>query len=1608
MTDTTKYEYDAFISYRHVRRDRAWAKWLVESLETYRTPKSLRAKGVPARLSRVFRDEDELPTSADLSDAIKTALAASRCLIVVCSSDTPSSLWVAREIAMFREMGRGDRIVALLVEGEPATSFPLGLTQAGVRKLGADGAAVETVEAREPLAADVRPREDESLRHLKAMARLRILALLFGCSFDELRQRDRERRRKRRLTLASLVTAVLAAAGIAGVWSWDHGRLKVKYFKHVTYRHLSPVGVGELSDAEHSHREASARFEYRRGLVERTAWVSSADVVVGEEPCEDQRIEYRANRTLARWVCRDRAGKVTGTSELLADKPIIEFRDRFGNLAPQKTTAPGETEARASSQLVRERYELDERGFAVRSWYQDPWGAPVTDRHGSYGRLYKYSKEGLVVETQEMDAQGGPMALRNGVSGWRSSFDGKLNLVSTVYIDGAGHPITHPDLGFAEKVFEYDDWGNRRRHLYRDDRGDPAVRDEEGLSALEFVFNDRGNPVEMRGFDTAGSRAIGKNGTSGWRQTFDKNGRVVSFVWTDVNGSRTTPKEGVAKRKLVYDQKGNLVGESYHDEAGRPTTEGRTRIASRRWEFGPAGDVTQASLHAVDGSPVLGEDGWATARYAYDQAGNLVLEQYLGRDGRPVRTKDGCASTATSYNRQGRPVESRCMGEDGEPAVNPRGFFRQTTTFDDAGRITEETTYGVAGAQVASIDGYARVTTKHDPRGNMLEQAYFAPGGQPALHAKERHARVTWLYDERGNVTEKSFWDESGRLVVNPVAGCARDLREYDAHGNWLRERFLDAQEKPVAPSQLGYASWKGTYESHGKMTLQEFFGPDGELVANPKFGAARFVWRYDDRGNSIETLCFGPDGLPTAWKGKKWSRSVMVRDAQSRIVEMAHYGPEGGLVEDDMLGGAARLVQQVDQQGRVVDLWLYGPNGSLKVIDRGFAGRTARWEGNRLVEQSLYDDQRRLLSGSKCGRQIYAYDGNGRVLEEACYGPDGRLALSLDDHCARHVFRYDSAGNQIERRCFGPDGELLAPDGRPALERKTYDGEGRQISESISGTPGKPATYAQGHSGWRRRFDEEGRVVEQVNLGADGKPMVIRGGYASAQAVYDAGGHLVEISLADEMGRPLAGPNRWTRCKASYDAGGNLVEVAFFDAAGAAVSGEDGYAVARFAYDAEGMVVEASYVGPDGKPARVGPGFARWVVRRDAAGKPQTLEAWEARFVAVEVFAPSGKRMDLTPVPRYRYLGLPLKVLKAGVWDSERNLRDVLAGRHGRLVQVVAAAIATSGRLPPGVDWRELVEVGFDGLVDGWELDDGFRESKSDKSAALYARAAMLAYLRHQWIASRAQGGQGAEPAPVDEQLRLLADKPMAAIAELWPAHSKNRSWSAAEAEAKRAAVETVVYGLATASLRSQAVDLSELSIDDELVQGALSRVVKRSSEQDQALVRRIHWEGQSYQEVASSLGISEQAAKAADLDLLQRFAEESRAMLDAEVGEKPPLAKGAAGAAGGRPRGRLGVEHGPVRATGSLRFLGLSRLRGARVSRTLPGSAAALAGVEPFDVIVAIGERSIGNYLDVVSTIEVLSAGATVELHVRRGRRELTLTATLQAPDAGVPDGR
>ena len=213
MTDipagAAAFRYRAFISYSH--RDAAWADWLHKAVERYRVPRALVGKTtvqgvVPARLTPLFRDREELPAATDLSTVITAALESAAHLVVLCSPRAAQSQWVNEEILAFKRLGRAGRIVAIIVEGEPNSGDPATECFPPALKQTLDGLPTE------PVAADARESGDG-----KENAKLKLIAGLLGVGLDDLKRREAQAQRRRTLFAYSL-TGVFALLAVAAVF----------------------------------------------------------------------------------------------------------------------------------------------------------------------------------------------------------------------------------------------------------------------------------------------------------------------------------------------------------------------------------------------------------------------------------------------------------------------------------------------------------------------------------------------------------------------------------------------------------------------------------------------------------------------------------------------------------------------------------------------------------------------------------------------------------------------------------------------------------------------------------------------------------------------------------------------------------------------------------------------------------------------------------------------------------------------------------------------------------------------------------------------------------------------------------------------------------------------------------------------------------------------------------------------------------------------------------------------------------------------------------------------------------------------------------------------
>src|SRR6516225_2927365 len=450
-------EFAVFISYRHVEPDRRVAEWLHGAVETFSIPRALRPAGGSARLGRVFRDEEELSASSNLPKEIEQALNHSKWLIVICSPRAVESMWVSREIEHFRQLGRDQQILALLIEGEPVSSFPASLYDV---RLGLQ--PQDIVQHDEPLAADMRAGHAPQQR-IRHFAKLRLLATILGCRFDDLRQREQERQRRRLLLLTGLISVALVVVGYMG-WLANERRKEAQLQRDIARAELLAIQA----------RRAEAQV-YSSDIIERGGALAVEAMEMAakaKRPVEaDGRLASGGqDGTIKLWP-KDATGEPVvlkhGASvrrlAVLADGRLASGGDD-GTIKLWPKEGAGEPVVLSHGDpvlslavLADGRLASGVRDGAIKLWPKDGTGEPVVLSHGSSvyslvvladGRLASGARDGTI-KLWPKEGTGAPVVLLHGsavsslavlangrlVSG---GYDGTIKLWPK---EGAGEPM---------------------------------------------------------------------------------------------------------------------------------------------------------------------------------------------------------------------------------------------------------------------------------------------------------------------------------------------------------------------------------------------------------------------------------------------------------------------------------------------------------------------------------------------------------------------------------------------------------------------------------------------------------------------------------------------------------------------------------------------------------------------------------------------------------------------------------------------------------------------------------------------------------------------------------------------------------------------------------------------------------------------------------------------------------------------------------------------------------------------------------------------------------------------------------------------------------------
>ena len=285
--DNKTVKYDAFISYRHSEPDSFVAETLHRQLESFKLPGNVARRKIAqagatepgdvidgetidsadaaqkisankTKIQRVFRDKEELPLVTNLADPITEALENSEYLIVICSPRLPESMWCRKEIETFIEMHDREHVLAVLVEGEPDTSFPEELLYREVEETRPDGSVIKKRMPVEPLAADVRGTDRNEIRRKIKSELLRLVAPMFDCNYDDLKQRHKEQRMRKIIMTSVSISAACLLFGIVSTTMAlriQHQNTQIKE-QNVQIKEQSDEIAAQAQEIDKQYREA--------------------------------------------------------------------------------------------------------------------------------------------------------------------------------------------------------------------------------------------------------------------------------------------------------------------------------------------------------------------------------------------------------------------------------------------------------------------------------------------------------------------------------------------------------------------------------------------------------------------------------------------------------------------------------------------------------------------------------------------------------------------------------------------------------------------------------------------------------------------------------------------------------------------------------------------------------------------------------------------------------------------------------------------------------------------------------------------------------------------------------------------------------------------------------------------------------------------------------------------------------------------------------------------------------------------------------------------------------------------------------------------------------
>jgi hypothetical protein len=186
--------------------------------------------------------------------------------------------------------------------------------------------------------------------------------------------------------------------------------------------------------------------------------------------------------------------------------------------------------------------KYDDRNNVVREEYYGVDNKPLVNSDGYAGCVMEYDNRDRIVECRFYNED---WKLENKLRGYAKmtyKYDARGNCVNLSHYDGEGRLCRPEKEGFATRLAEYDDQGNRIKTEFFGVDGNYCACDR-GYAKQTSKFDERGNKIETAYYDTKGHPFMIETGYCRWEAEYDANGNKVRTVYYDKSGNEVVPKD---------------------------------------------------------------------------------------------------------------------------------------------------------------------------------------------------------------------------------------------------------------------------------------------------------------------------------------------------------------------------------------------------------------------------------------------------------------------------------------------------------------------------------------------------------------------------------------------------------------------------------------------------------------------------------------------------------------------------------------------------------------------------------------------------------------------------------------------------------------------------------------------------------------------------------------------------------------------------------------------------------------------------------------------------------------------------------------------------------